>query len=421
MNPLYPIYLKLAGRAVLVAGGGPVALRRIQRLVAAGASVRVVSPNAVAGVVELRNAGKIHWSARKFEASDLEGVALCLLATGDEEVARSVREEATRRGILLNTAEVESLSDFHVPALATRGDVQIAVSTGGQSPAGAARLRAALEAWLEKSAESIDAAVALGRAPGASSASRKAAPGKVYIVGAGPGDPGLLTLRAAELIASADVILHDRLVSRGVLDLASPNAQLVFVGKEAGCPREADIERLLVECARAAKAVVRLKGGDPLLFARGGEEIAALRVAGVEFEVVPGVSALTAAPGAAGIPLTLRGTAREVIVRSGHPGEPDPGPPTYVYFMAGSRLAQVAAELAAEGLPPSTPVAIIQRGTLPDQRTLTCVLGSLAALGESSPIETPALVVVGEVARFADASLLAPLLDGLARPSECVE
>jgi uroporphyrin-III C-methyltransferase len=110
-----------------------------------------------------------------------------------------------------------------------------------------------------------------------------------------------------------------------------------------------------------------------------------------------------------------------VIVRSGHPGEPDPGPPTYVYFMAGSRLAQVAAELAAEGLPPSTPVAIIQRGTLPDQRTLTCVLGSLAALGERNPIETPALVVVGEVARFADASLLAPLLDGLARPSECVE
>jgi uroporphyrin-III C-methyltransferase len=241
-------------------------------------------------------------------------------------------------------------------------------------------------------------------------------------VGAGPGDPGLLTLRAAALLESADVVYYDRLVSASILERIPARVEKVYVGKEVGCPARADIEALLARSAREGKRVVRLKGGDPFVFGRGGEEMLELRRAGIEFEVVPGVSALSSVPGWAGIPVTARGVADEIVVRSGHAGaagdDDEADEPvgsgaasaararrgsgtTYIYFMAVRRLAHVVEELRREGLPSSTPVAVIQKGTLPEQKVLVSDLGSLLATAEREPPESPALVVAGEVVRFA--------------------
>jgi uroporphyrin-III C-methyltransferase len=342
--------------------------------------------------------------------------------------------------VLVNAAEEESAGDFHVPAVARDGVVEIAVSTRGTSPAAAAWLRAEIDAWLAANEVRIAEALARPRsgagAPPPGAAARPAAPGMVYLVGAGPGDPGLLTLRAAEVLAQADVVYHDRLVGEGVLARIPARAETVYVGKEVGCAVRADIEDLLVKAARAGKRAVRLKGGDPLVFGRGAEEIMALRRAGVPFEVVPGVSALSSVPAAAGIPVTCRGLASEIVVRSGHHLEPgsgesagggwedealSPAPAalpaapaaqrTYIYFMAARRLAEVVEDLRREGLPPATPVAVIQKGTLPEQKVLTSDLENLLAAAAREPIETPALVIAGEVVRFSELDQYLPMLE----------
>ncbi len=414
MNQLYPIYLKLARKRVLVIGGGPVALRRVERLVDAGALVTLVSPTAVDGLRALRDRGLLEWKERELAPPDVEGSALVFLAAGDPALVQVVREETARRGILFSSAEDEAFSDFHIPAVASWGKVTVAVSTGGESPSGGARIRDLIEEWLSERQETVAAALERGRTAGpAGRAGAGAVPGKVYLVGAGPGAPGLLTLRAAELLRTADVVLFDRLIPDAILERVSPRAQKIYVGKEAGCPVRADIEGLLIAGARAGKVVVRLKGGDPLVFGRGGEEMAALRRAGVDYEVVPGVSALNAVPASAGIPVTLRDVSSELVVRSGHrPHESDIrsgglSGRTYVYFMAAGRLAHVAAELLAEGLPGSTPVAVIQKGTLPAQRTILCTLESLAETAAKEVIETPALLVAGEVVRHRSGAQLA--------------
>jgi uroporphyrin-III C-methyltransferase/precorrin-2 dehydrogenase/sirohydrochlorin ferrochelatase len=416
LNQLYPIFFKLAGKPVLLVGGGPVALRRAQRLLAAGAHLTVVSPSLVPALRALSDEGKIRWLDRAFAAGDLDGASFVFCQTGDIDLARRAREEAARRGIPFSAGDDESLSDFHVPAVAARGDVQVAVSTGGLSPAGAARIRDAISAWLAANAASLDEAVAPGRT------ARRVRPGKVYIVGAGPGDPGLLTVRALAILAAADVVYHDRLVSDEVLSAVPARAEKVYVGKEVGCATRANVVGLLAASARAGKVAVRLKGGDPMVFGRGGEEILGLRQEGIDFEVVPGVSALSAVPAAAGIPVTYRGIASEIIVRSGHSfpsaggfgGFPAPGerrPATYVYFMAATRLAEVAGELLSEGVSPSTPVAVIQRGTLPAQRVLHTTVGGLGGAAAREAVETPALVVAGEVVKFLDLAAFLPLLE----------
>ncbi|MBI4605590.1 MAG: uroporphyrinogen-III C-methyltransferase [Planctomycetes bacterium] len=420
MNDLYPVFLKLGGKPVLVVGGGPVALRRAERLLEAGARVTVVSPGVVDGLRALGEAGKLRWIPRRYEPSDLGGHALVLVAAGDAGLLEEIRAETRRRGIWLGAADDEALSDFHVPAVLHRGVVLVAVSTAGTSPAGAARIRDAIDRWLEERGDDIDDALRHGRA----APQRPGEPprGKVYLVGAGPGDPGLLTLRAAEVLRGADLVLHDRLVSPAVLARVSPRAEKVYVGKEVGCPLREDTRRLMADGARAGKTVVRLKGGDPFVFGRGAEEMAALRDEGIDLEVVPGVSALTGVPGAAGIPVTCRGVARQVVVRSGHPGEPGPsgsGHPsglegatetTYVYFMAAGRIPAVVEELRAEGLAPWTPVAIVQKGTLPEQRVLVATLGTLAEAVAREGIATPALLVAGNVVRLRDPRGLAPIL-----------
>jgi uroporphyrinogen III methyltransferase/synthase len=239
--------------------------------------------------------------------------------------------------------------------------------------------------------------------------------GTVYLVGAGPGDPGLMTRRALDLIAEADAILYDRLVPPGALDGASPEAELRYVGKrprEAAVPQE-EINRALVELARAGRSVVRLKGGDPFVFGRGGEEAQALAEAGVAFEVVPGVTAGVAAPAYAGIPLTHRDDASAVAFVTGHedPSKPESAldwpalasfPGTLVLYMGVRRLDEIAAALVAAGRPPSQPAAVIARGTLPAQRTVTGTLGEIAAKVADAGLEPPAVTVIGDVARLRD-------------------
>jgi uroporphyrin-III C-methyltransferase/precorrin-2 dehydrogenase/sirohydrochlorin ferrochelatase len=424
MKPLFPLFLKLAGRPVLVIGGGRVALRRLERLLEAGARVTLVAPSVLPAIKAHGAAGRLLWRRGEFEPGDLEGVDLAFLAAGDPQLVERVAAEAARRGVPLNCAEEEERCDFHVPAVIDRGGLRIALSSGGASPALLKRLREGLEAWLERQdlggfeelRERRRALRAEHGDPEARTAAleelaaERLAPGKVYLVGAGPGDPGLLTVRAFELLRSADVVYHDRLVSDEVLAVVPESTPRVYVGKEVGCAHRANIGRLLIEAARAGKRVVRLKGGDPMLFGRGGEEVLELIQAGVDYELVPGVSALCSVPEAAGIPVTFRGVASELVVRSGHrvaePGAPPkprpPGSPetTFVYFMAAGRLPEVAAELLAEGVDPATPVAIIQKGTLPGQRVLTGELGGLAALARRESIEPPALVVAGKVVKF---------------------
>jgi uroporphyrinogen III methyltransferase/synthase len=239
--------------------------------------------------------------------------------------------------------------------------------------------------------------------------------GIVYLVGAGPGDPGLVTVRAVELIASADVILYDRLIPREALDHASPEAELVYVGKQGGGPQmpQGDIGRLLVEHARAGRRVVRLKGGDPFVFGRGGEEALVLREAGIPFEVVPGVTAGVAAPAYAGIPVTHRDAASGVAFVTGHedPAKDGPAidwaalarfPGTLVFYMGIRALPRIAEQLTAQGRPGSEPAAVIERGTLPDQRTLRATLADIAEQAAEENIRAPAIALVGPVAALRD-------------------
>ena len=463
MNQLYPIFLKLDGRPCLVVGGGTVGERKVESLLEAGARVTVVSPELTAGLARLAAGGRVHWVGRRYRPGDLEGMCLVFSAVGDRQVSAEVHEEAGRRGIPVNAVDHDPHCTFHVPAMVVRGDFKIAISTGGKSPALASELKARISSVLDEDLVRFLAALgalrprvleryplerrarilkALARSIRPAGAARAAGPapdpvgpghaerGKVYLVGAGPGDPGLLTLRGRELIRTADEVHHDRLVGPGVLALVPPEVRRIFVGKEVGHDRP-DTGEILVQAARAGKAVVRLKGGDPNVFGRGGEEMLALLKAQVPFEVVPGVSALTAAPAAAGIPITFRGLAREVVVRSGY-HRPDPyldpaaapsSQTTYVYFMTIGRLAEIVEELLAEGLDPTTPAAIVQRGTLPGQRVLIATLEGLAARAGEEDLKAPAMVIVGEVVRIArwkeNADLLeACLLGGSARADE---
>lgn len=433
MNSLYPVYLKLANKPVLVVGGGPIGLRRVERLLEARARVTVVSPELVPELERLSESGLIESKRRAFKTGDMDGAHLVFVQVGDRELLEVLRTEASSRGVLLCAADDEAFSDFHVPAVLEKGDVKISVSSAGVSPSGAARIRDEIESWLSENGHLVEEALDLGRTPSTlEAATRNAAirkkgrkkgrkRGKVYLVGGGPGDPGLLTLRAADLLNSADVVYYDRLISQAILERIPSRAKKVYVGKEVGCATRANISELMIESARAGNTVVRLKGGDPLLFGRGAEEMIDLRKAEIDFELVPGVSALSSVPGAAGIPLTHRDISSEVVIRSGHcsksrrhgVGATNSGieSRTYVYFMPTSKLEQIVEELRAEGVEASTPVAVIQNGTLPAQQVLVANVGDLKEILKGKTLETPALFVAGEVVRYCDLQQLIPLLE----------
>ena len=436
---LFPLFLKLEGRPCLVVGAGPVAESKIESLVRCGANVRVVAPQATQAVREAASNGTIVWEQHPYQTSDLAGAFLVVAATSSPELHSQIFEQAQRQGVLCNAVDEPERCDFYYPAVVRRGPLQIAISTGGLFPALAHRLRQELElqfgpeygAWVEEIGRSRKELLAADfssaernerlRELSSNSAldkfrrdnlaivspthDRKA--GKVFFVGAGPGDPELLTRKAWRVLCQAEVVLHDALVGPEILLLPPAGALILDVGKRCGqkSTSQEEIHAMLIEQARAGRSVVRLQGGDPLIFGRAGEEFAALREAGVDFEIVPGVTAASAAAAAAQLTLTDRRHASRLIFLSAHrhAGQFDPAwkslpasDATLAIYMPGSDYESIAQELRRAGLAPETPCLIVSQASTAEQKILRAELASLA---EVQAMPAPALLLVGEVTR----------------------
>jgi uroporphyrin-III C-methyltransferase / precorrin-2 dehydrogenase / sirohydrochlorin ferrochelatase len=432
---LLPIFLKLDGRPGLLVGAGTVALDKIGSMLKTGVRLRVVAPEARSEIRALAYEGKLEWIQRAFKASDLQGQFIVIAATDSPEINSAVYRAAAERGIPCNSVDDIPNCDFFFGSVVSRGDLQIAISTSGESPAFAQRLRHEIDEqlpqdlgpWLEKLGQLRRQVLAthprsearklllhqLAQRPLCESSQcharrmalippgAAAEEGKVYLVGAGPGDPDLLTVKALRHIQSADVILHDDLVPQAVLDLASPVAEVVNVGKRCGIKSitQDELNTLMIEHARAGRRVVRLKSGDPLIFGRAAEEMTALSEAGVFFEVVPGVTAAFAAAAAAGCSLTSRNSASNVIFSTGHHAQshnlspmPQLEDATRVVYMPGRDLHLLALEWLQEGLPADFPCAIVSHAGQPGQQ-VRCT--TLAGLGDAEPVPAPSLLIAG--------------------------
>jgi uroporphyrin-III C-methyltransferase/precorrin-2 dehydrogenase/sirohydrochlorin ferrochelatase len=451
--PLFPAFLDLRDRLVLVVGGGAVALRKITALLPTGARVRVGAPLLIPGIEAMSATGTIEYLDGRFEPAWLDDVWLVVAATDDADVNRAVAEAAEARRLWVNVVDDAPLCSFQVPARVERGPLQIAISSGGGAPMLARHLRERLETEIDESVGAlgtllvrhrrrIRAKIAdtgarrrffdevmnsdiqtllrrgdhdgaeralLARIDQADTASRA---GRVALVGAGPGDAGLLTLRGLRLLNEADLILHDRLVSAEVLELARRDAERIEVGKEAGhhhVPQD-KIHALMLEHARAGKRVVRLKGGDAFVFGRGGEEIEFLRDHGIDYEVVPGITAALACAAYAGIPLTHRDHAQSVRFVTAHSkaenddldwaGFAREGQ-TLAFYMGVAGLERVRARLLAHGRAGSTPCALVENGSRPEQRVVLATLDTLPDTARAHDVRSPALLFVGEVAGLA--------------------
>jgi uroporphyrin-III C-methyltransferase / precorrin-2 dehydrogenase / sirohydrochlorin ferrochelatase len=444
---LLPIFLKLEGRECLLVGAGNVALEKIGSLLKTGLKLRVIAPEARAEIRQFAAEGKLEWIKRGFEPSDLDGIFVVIAATDVPDVNALVYREAVKRNIPCNSVDDIPNCDFFFGSVVSRGDLQIAISTSGESPAVAQRLRreideqlpADLGEWLAKlgelrrevlathprgeerklllhklaQREICDSALCSTRQLARTGRpATHAEAGNVYLVGAGPGDPELLTLRALRLIESADVILHDDLVPQAILDLALPHAVVMNVGKRCGAKTitQEEINALMIDYARAGQRVVRLKSGDPMLFGRAAEEMGALAEAGVAYEIVPGVSAAFAAAAAIGRSLTDREWASNVIFSTGHHAQshnraelPALEDATRVVYMPGRDLSLLAEQWMAEGLPADLPCALVSRAAQPDQQVAYTTLGEL---GEAPPAAAPSLLIAGWAVRELDAKKL---------------
>ncbi len=456
----FPAFLDLNDRPCLVVGGGAPAARKARLLVKAGARVTLVAPRTAPETEALAGRDALGLIRRGFVAGDVLGRAVVVSATGLGAVDARVSEAALAAGVPVNVVDRPELSSFVVPAIVERDPVVIGISSGGTSPVLARRLRARIEAILParlgrlaRFAESFRASVRgiipdpvqrrhfwarvfdgpvaedvlagrdhaaregmlrLVNRPGAG----RAAEGVVHIVGAGPGDPDLLTLKALRLMERADVVVYDRLVTPEILSYLRRDAVRIDVGKARGAHARTqdEINALLLGHARAGKRVLRLKGGDPFVFGRGGEEFDYLCRHGVRVEVVPGVTAATACAAALGIPLTHRDLASAVTFVTGHgrDGEPEldwaalaAGRQTLAVYMGVAAAGRIAARLIEHGLAPGTPVAVIENGTRANQRAVAGALRDLEALVRGNRIAGPALIIIGEVARRADANAVA--------------
>ena len=453
----FPAFFDLKDRPALIVGGGEAAARRLRLLQKAGARVTVVAPRVGEEIAAAIDAGKIAAVRRGFVSGDVNGQAIAFAATGLPAVDERVAEAARTAGVPVNVADHAGLSSFIVPAIVERDPVVIGISTGGAAPVLASRLREAIERLLPSRlgrlatfADSFrtavkatvphaaarlrfwdrffDGPVADQLLAGNDSGARErmltlvngraaAEPprGGVAIVGAGPGDPDLLTLRALRLIQRADVMIYDKLVGPGVLDLARRDAERIYVGKSAGdhSKSQDEINALIAGQAQAGRRVVRLKGGDPFIFGRGGEELEYLRARGISAEVVPGITAALGCAAAAGIPLTHRDHAQAVTFATGQgkDGEPELDwatlarlNQTLVIYMGVGAAGRIAARLIDHGLDPATPVAVIENGTLPNQKALYGRLSGLNWLVRHSDITGPALIVIGSVTALAEAA-----------------
>lgn len=391
----YPLSLSLTGRRALVVGGGPVAARRVTGLVEADADVHVVAPFVCEDLWEAAERGDITVHLREFVMSDLDDAWLVHTATGELSIDQAVATESDARRIWCVRADDAALSSAWTPAVARIGDIVVAVNAGAD-PHRAVTLRNAIAAELETGG------LPLRRHRGA------APTGHVALVGGGPGDPGLITTRGRSLLAQADVVIVDRLAPLALLDQLDPDVEVIDAGKapHAHTLTQDEINTLIVARAKAGQRVVRLKGGDPFVLGRGSEELAACRAAGVDVTVVPGITSALAVPAAAGIPVTARGVTSRFTVVSGHEGPIDFGSiaaldGTLLFLMGVSRLPEIATELLANGRSADEPVAIIEKGTTPQQRVTVGTLATIADDAVAREVQSPAVIVVGEVAALA--------------------
>ncbi|MBF8186098.1 uroporphyrinogen-III C-methyltransferase [Nonomuraea sp. K274] len=396
MGP-YLLGLRLSGRRVLVVGGGRVAQRRVPALLEAGAEVTVVSPGVTPALDDLIAAGRVTWHARPYEVGDCDGAWLVQACTDDRSVNTAVAAEAEAKRVWCVRADDKDASAAWTPASGRVEEISVAVTAGGD-PRRAAGIRDAVVGALR------DGTVDARR--------NRTKPVGVALVGGGPGDPGLITVRGRQLLAQADVVVADRLAPRGLLDELAPDVELIDAAKVPyGRALSQDtINELLVDRARQGKFVVRLKGGDPFVFGRGGEEMIACARSGIPVLVVPGITSAVAVPAAAGVPVTHRGVSQEFHVISVHVAPDDPkstvdwpalarSQGTLVLLMAVERLAKVAEVLLREGRSAETPAMVVQDGTLPTQRAVIASLSTVADRVSAAGIRPPAIVIVGDVVR----------------------
>ena len=453
----YPVMLELQGRRCVVIGGGAVGEGKVQSLLEAGALVTVVAPELTAGLDDLARDGTITAVRRPYLPGDLEGALLAIAATDDSATNARIFSEANERGVLLNAVDDIHHCHFAAPSVIRRGDLIVALSTGGKAPALAKQLRRKLAsqfseeyaALLEMLSEVRQKALAVRKVDFEEWAKRweramdrdllrmvkegriqeardllwadlnqpvpdgARSRGFVWIVGAGPGDPDLITVKAKNVLDRADVVVYDRLVSPELIE----GKEAIYAGKAPGshsAPQE-EINALLIRLASEGKVVVRLKGGDPYVFGRGGEEAEALSAAGIEYSVVPGPSSATAALAAAGIPVTDRRYASSVTIATGHCGGSQSvdwktiagGAETIVILMGMKNIQEIVEKLVEGGLSPQTPAAIVENGTLPSQRVVVSELGEVSAAASAQGFGSPAVIVVGEVVRLREKLLRA--------------
>lgn len=446
-----PIFCRLDNKPVLLVGGGEVAQRKVRLLLDAGAQLTVVAPELDPELAELAANGSIEWLAGEFAPAQLAGKWLVVAATDRREVNALVYQSANQARIFANVVDDPKRSSFIMPSIIDRSPLMVAISSGGKAPVLARLLREKLEAMLPQHLGAVAAFAgslrdrvktrfasmgerrrfwerllgadrlgqALARGDHASAnqladslfADESQTAGEVVLVGAGPGDPGLLTLHALRQMQQADVVVYDRLVSDEVMALVRRDARRIFVGKQAGnhCVPQEGINQLLLEEAKKGQRVVRLKGGDPFIFGRGGEELETLVGSGIGFQVVPGITAASGCAAYAGIPLTHRDHAQSVrfVTAHGKGGAQDLDWPllakdkqTLVFYMGLSSCATIREQLLAHGKGGDTPVALIERGTQPSQRVIRGTLDQLPELALG--VESPALIMVGSVVTLAD-------------------
>lgn len=446
-----PIFCRLDNKPVLLVGGGEVAERKARLLLDAGAQLTVVAPELDPELAELAANGNIEWLAGEFASEQLAGKWLVVAATDRREVNALVYQSANQARIFANVVDDPKRSSFIMPSIIDRSPLMVAISSGGKAPVLARLLREKLEALLPQhlgavatfagslrervkarfasmgerrrfwerllGADRLGQALARGDSASAHQladslfADGSQSAGEVVLVGAGPGDPGLLTLHALRQMQQADVVVYDRLVSDEVMALVRRDAKRIFVGKQAGnhCVPQEGINQLLLEEAKKGQRVVRLKGGDPFIFGRGGEELETIVGTGIGFQVVPGITAASGCAAYAGIPLTHRDHAQSVrfVTAHGKGGARDLDWPllskdrqTLVFYMGLSSCATIREQLLAHGKASNTPVALIERGTQPCQRVIRGTLDELPALAVG--VESPALIMVGSVVTLAD-------------------
>lgn len=411
---IYPLSLRMEGRLAVVVGAGGVAVRRVASLRAAGATVLVIAPDLSPSLRDLAARGLITTRERGYLATDLEGAWLVLACTDQPEVNAAVAADAERRRIWCVRADDAAASAAWVPAVGRSAGATVAVNAG-RDPRRAAGLR-------DRCVEAIEAA---SRPETPEDGARAESRGRVSIVGGGPGDPGLITVAGLRCLRAADVVVTDRLAPLELLADLPPEVLVIDAAKVPAGPGMSQdrINQVLVDHARAGRAVVRLKGGDPYVFGRGREEVEACLAAGVPVEVVPGVTSAVSVPAAAGIPVTHRGLSQGFTVISGHVSPSHPGSmidwaalartrTTLVLLMAIEHLAETTGALLAAGLAADTPTGCVANGWSWNQRVVTAPLADLAAAVRGAGIASPAVVVIGDVAGLADA---AP--DPLARTS----